>query len=74
MWNVASGRGGLPESCGEEDDKTEMEKNAGMMEVQEAASETLPENFDKDTFIPWHPGAVKWFEENGFDIPDELEG
>jgi uncharacterized protein len=27
-----------------------------------------------NTFLPWHPGAVRWFEENGFEIPEELVG
>ena len=51
-----------------------MENNPSMMEVHKAAVETLPENFDKNTFITWQSGAVKWFEENGFDIPDDLKG
>ncbi|MEM7596789.1 MAG: TAXI family TRAP transporter solute-binding subunit [Pseudomonadota bacterium] len=74
MWNFAIGHADLPDSFVYEVVKTVMENNPGMMEVHKAAVETLPENFDKNTFIPWHPGAVKWFEENGFDIPDDLEG
>ncbi len=74
MWNFAIGHADLPESFVYEVVKTVMENNPQMIEIHKAAVETLPENFDKNSFLPWHPGAVKWFEENGFDIPDELEG
>jgi len=39
-----------------------------------AAKETLPENVTKNTFLPFHPGAVRYFEEKGFKIPPELRG
>ncbi len=74
MWNFAVGHADLPESFVYEVVKTVMSNNEKMVEIHKSAVETLPENFDKNTFIPWHPGAVRWFEENGFDIPDELEG
>ncbi|WP_415919557.1 TAXI family TRAP transporter solute-binding subunit [Tateyamaria sp. SN6-1] len=74
MWNFAIGHADLPESFVYEVVKTVMESNPQMIEIHKAAVETLPENFDKNTFLPWHPGAVRWFEENGFDIPDALEG
>ena len=51
-----------------------MSNNEQMMNIHKAARETLPENFDKNNVILWHPGAVRWFEENGFDIPDDMEG
>ncbi|MEM8788616.1 MAG: TAXI family TRAP transporter solute-binding subunit [Pseudomonadota bacterium] len=74
MWNFAVASADLPEDFVYEVVKTVMENNPRMLEIHSAAAETLPENFDKNTFLPWHPGAVRWFEENGFDIPDELEG
>jgi hypothetical protein len=33
---------------------------------------SIPENLDKNTFIPWHPGAARWFAENGYDIDPAL--
>ena len=74
MWNFAIAHADLPESFVYEVVNTVMSNNPQMLEIHKAAVETLPENFDKNTFVPWHPGAVRWFEENGFDIPDELEG
>ncbi len=74
MWNFAIAHADVPESLVYEVVKKVMTSNPQMLEIHKAAAETLPENFDKNTFIPWHPGAVRWFEENGFDIPDELKG
>ena len=74
MWNFAIAHADVPESLVYEVVKTVMTSNPQMLEIHKAATETLPENFDKNTFIPWHPGAVRWFEENGFDLPAELGG
>jgi len=74
MWNFAITTADMPEAFVYEVTKTVMENHDRMMEIHSAARETLPENFDKNTFLPWHPGAVRWFEENGYDIPDDLEG
>jgi TRAP-type uncharacterized transport system substrate-binding protein len=43
-----------------------------MVQIHAAASETLVENWDKNTFMPFHPGAVRYFEEIGITIPDNL--
>ncbi|MEM8819746.1 MAG: TAXI family TRAP transporter solute-binding subunit [Pseudomonadota bacterium] len=74
MWNFAVGHADLPESFVYAVVDAVMSQNEKMVEIHKAAVETLPENFDKNSIIPWHPGAVRWFEENGFDIPDELQG
>ena len=37
-----------------------------------AAAETLPQNVDKNTFLPFHPGAVRYYREIGIKIPDAL--
>ncbi|MEL6767704.1 MAG: TAXI family TRAP transporter solute-binding subunit [Pseudomonadota bacterium] len=74
MWNFAVGHADLPESFVYAVVDTVMSQNEKMMEIHKAAVETLPENLDKNTIIPWHPGAIRWFEENGFDIPDDLQG
>ena len=74
MWNFAIGHADLPESFVYKVVDTVMSNNPKMLEIHKAAVETLPENFDKNTFLPWHPGAVRWFRENGFDIPADLEG
>jgi TRAP transporter TAXI family solute receptor len=54
--------------------KAVMENNPRMVQGHAAAKETLPENVSKNTFLPFHPGAVRYFEEKGFKIPANLRG
>ena len=50
-----------------------MSDNARMMNIHNAAASTLPENWDKNEVLMWHPGAAKWFRDNaGADIPDDM--
>ncbi|MBM3539884.1 MAG: TAXI family TRAP transporter solute-binding subunit [Alphaproteobacteria bacterium] len=54
--------------------KAVMENNPRMVQGHAAAKETLPQNVDKNTFLPFHPGAVRYFEEKGFKIDPKLKG
>jgi TRAP transporter TAXI family solute receptor len=74
MWNFAIANADVSEDLVYAVTKTIMENNDRMVTIHGAARQTLPEYFDRNTFIPWHPGAVRWFEENGYDIPDDLKG
>ncbi|MEM7497533.1 MAG: TAXI family TRAP transporter solute-binding subunit [Pseudomonadota bacterium] len=74
MWNFAVGHADLPDSFVYAVVDAVMSQNQKMVDIHKAAVETLPENADKNTIIPWHPGAVRWFEENGIEIPDDLQG
>jgi TRAP-type uncharacterized transport system substrate-binding protein len=42
------------------------------MKAAPAASDTLPENVLKNDFLPFHPGAVRYYREIGISIPDPL--
>lgn len=74
MWNFAVTSADMPETLVYEIVRLIMTNNERMMEIHRASRESLPENYVHNTFLPWHPGAVRWFEENGYDIPDDLEG
>ncbi len=74
MWNFAVAHADLPESFVYAIVDTVMSQNDKMVEIHKAAVETVPENFDKNSFLPWHPGAVRWFREKGFEIPADLHG
>lgn len=74
MWNFATARSDMPESLAYEITKMVMENNEAMVQIHAAAAETLPENADKNTFLPYHPGAVRYFDEAGIEIPDDLRG
>ncbi|MGB0696968.1 MAG: TAXI family TRAP transporter solute-binding subunit [Rhodospirillaceae bacterium] len=72
MWNFAIANCDLPESFVYEATNVVMSDNERMMNIHRAARSTLPENWDKNTFMPWHPGAAKWFNENGASIPADM--
>lgn len=72
MWNFAIANCDLPESFVYAATKVVMSDNARMVNIHKAARSTIPENWDKNTFMKWHPGAARWFNENGAKIPADL--
>jgi hypothetical protein len=73
MWNFAIANCDLPESFVNAVVDVVMSDNPRMVNIHKAASETLPENWDKNKVMKWHPGAAAWFKENaGADIPDDM--
>jgi len=74
MWNFTVAHKDLPESLVYEIVKTVMENNDELRQSHGSAAESLPENIKHNRFIPFHPGAVRWYEENGYEIPDHLKG
>ena len=73
LWNFAIAHQDMPETLAYEITALAMENHDRMMQNHAAAKETLAENVLKNAVIPFHPGAVRWFEENGYDIPDNLK-
>ncbi|MFK7889425.1 MAG: TAXI family TRAP transporter solute-binding subunit [Granulosicoccus sp.] len=73
LWNFAIAGKDMPDSLAYEIVRLAMENPDRMKQIHAAAKETLPEHVDKNTFMTFHPGAVKWFEENGYKIPDNLK-
>lgn len=73
LWNFAIAHQEMPESLAYEITALAMENHDRMMQNHAAAKETLPENVLKNAVIPFHPGAVRWFEENGYEIPADLK-
>jgi uncharacterized protein len=74
LWNFAVAHKDLPESLAYEITKLVLENNERMKRIHASASETTIENWDKNTFLPYHPGAVKYLEEKGHKVPKELRG
>lgn len=72
MWNFAIARCDLPEDFVYEATKAVMENHDRMVEIHRAARSTVPENYDKNTVMPWHPGAARWFNENGYEIAEDM--
>ncbi|MGY6632818.1 MAG: TAXI family TRAP transporter solute-binding subunit [Alkalilacustris sp.] len=73
MWNFAIANCQLPESFVYEVVNVVMSDNDRMVNIHRAATETLPEHWDKNEVMMWHPGAARWFIENAdADIPDDM--
>ncbi len=73
MWNFAIANCDLPTSFVKAAVDVVMSDNARMVNIHRAARSTLPENWDKNRVLKWHPGAAEWFKENaGADIPDSM--
>jgi len=70
MWNFAIANCQLSESLVYEMTRLTMENNDRMVGIFAGASATLPENYVHNNVLPWHPGAARWFNENGFPIPE----
>jgi TRAP transporter TAXI family solute receptor len=52
--------------------KAVLDENERMTRGHAAARETIARNWDKNTFLPYHPGAVRYYAEKGFAIPEKL--
>lgn len=52
--------------------KVVFDKHAQLVEAHSAAKETLPSNIARDTFLPIHPGALRYYREIGIDVPAVL--
>jgi TRAP transporter TAXI family solute receptor len=52
--------------------KAVFEHHQDLVDAHPAAKETTPANVDRDTFLPFHPGAVRYYREIGVDIPAAL--
>jgi hypothetical protein len=72
MWNFVVGRADLPDDLVYQLVKAVFEGQPRLQRAHPVASETIPQNAVKDTFLPFHPGAVRYYREIGIKIPDEL--
>lgn len=73
LWNFAVAHADMPESLAYEITKLALDNNDRMMQIHATAAETKIDNWDKNTFMPFHPGAVKYYEEKGITLPDTLK-
>ncbi|MEN8658919.1 TAXI family TRAP transporter solute-binding subunit [Marivita sp.] len=73
MWNFAIANCDLPASFVNAAVEVVMSDNERMVNIHRAARSTLPENWDKNGVLKWHPGAAQWFKDNaGANIPDDM--
>ena len=72
VFNFAIGRADLPDDLVYQLVKTVFENQPTLLKAHSAAAETIPQNVLKDTFLPLHPGALRYYREIGITIPDVL--
>jgi TRAP transporter TAXI family solute receptor len=70
--NFVIGRADLPDDLVHQLVKATFENQPRLVKATSAASDTLPQNVVKNTFLPFHPGAVRYYREIGIKIPDSL--
>ena len=70
VYNFAVGRTDLPDDLGLSTGQSSLREPASPFKAHSAASETLPQNVVKNTFLPFHPGAVRYYREIGISIPE----
>lgn len=72
VYNFAVGRADLPDDLVYQLVKTVFENQARLVKAHSSALETIPQNVDKNTFLPFHPGALRYYREKGIKISDQL--
>jgi hypothetical protein len=72
VFNFAVGRSALPDDLVYNLVKAVYDNQPRLVGSTDSAKETIPQNVLKDTFLPFHPGAVRYYREIGVNIPDSL--
>jgi len=72
LYNFFIAHKDLDEKTAYDVTKTVLENNARMVQGHSAAKETVAANVDRNSFLPFHKGALKYYKEKGIAIPAKL--
>jgi len=72
MYNFTVGRADLPDDLVYQLVKAVFENQARLVKASSTARDTIPQNAKKNTFLPFHPGAARYYREIGVTIPESL--
>src|SRR5262245_31798180 len=65
LYNFGVAHADLPNDLVYQIVRVVFEKHEEMMEVHAAAAATVPANLDRNTFLPLHPGAIRYYRQIG---------
>ncbi|TXL72220.1 TAXI family TRAP transporter solute-binding subunit [Vineibacter terrae] len=68
VYNFAIAHKDLPDDVAYAIVKAVLENNGAMVQGHEAAKETVPANAVRNAFLPFHPGAVKYYKEKNIPL------
>jgi TRAP transporter TAXI family solute receptor len=74
VFNFAICQKDLPDTLAHAIVKAVHDNHDAMVRGHAAAKETVPENVSKNTFLPFHQGAARYYRERGLTIPANLVG
>jgi TRAP transporter TAXI family solute receptor len=69
LYNFAVAHKELPDDLIYKIVKAVFHNRDELMKAQSSAKETIPVNIDRNTMLPLHPGAVRYYREIGISIP-----
>src|ERR1700730_5678771 len=72
VYNFAIGRADLPDDLVYQLVKAAFENQPRLVKAHPAARDTPPQNAVKNSFLPFHPGAARYYREIGITIPETL--
>lgn len=72
VYNFGIAHKDLPDDLVYAITKAVLESNPVMVKGHAAAKETITENWNRNTFLPFHPGAIRYYKEKGIAIPAKL--
>ena len=73
MWHFIVARADLPEDLVYEITKTSLEYSESLARNVAGVSHAQAEDVIQNAIVPLHPGAVRYYEEIGLEIPEELK-
>jgi uncharacterized protein len=73
LYNFAVIHRDIPDDLAYRIVKAVFEHPQEMVSIHPLAKETVPANLDRDTFLPLHPGAARYYREIGVAIPPAIE-
>ncbi len=74
MWNFTIAHKSLPDDLVYTIVKQTLENQQRLVSAIKAAEATRIENVGNNKFLPFHPGAVRYYREKNINIPQELAG